>query len=307
MTGFGLNHNETTDENIKRLLNGQLDMIIGHCECHEADMHRSVHEIRKSCKRIRAILRLVRDEIGYSSYYRENVFCRDLGRKLSDIRSFNVLIETTRILQTDLSNTIPKTEIEPLLEEFLLRRDKLLEMTLLDENLLGNISKQVQEASTRIPDLDISHNDFRAFKGGLLRIYRQGKKYRDLARSHPTNHNFHDLRKRMKYLWYQMLILQPIFPAQLNAYAETLDKISENLGIYHDFAELHCFLERHPGIAKDPIHATLTEGCEFKKASILHRTWNAIETIYSGEPAEMVRRFNNYWNIYKNNSSAPNT
>ena len=306
VTEFELNHKETTPENINRLINRQLESILGHCETRQEDMHTSIHEIRKSCKRIRAILRLIRDEIGYSSYYRENVFYRDLGRKLSDIRSFNVLIETTRILQTDLSNTIPETEIEPLLEEFQLHRDKLLEMTLLDENLFGNISKQVQKAGKRIPDLVISHNDFRAFKGGLLRIYKQGKKYRDLARTQPSNHNLHDLRKRIKYLWYQMLILQPIFPAQLKAYAETLDKIGENLGNYHDFAELQTFLKDHADIIKDPVHTTLRESCEFKKASILNRTWNAIDTIYRDEPVEIAGRFNQYWTAYKNESGGPN-
>ena len=302
MPGFELNHSETTAENIKRLLNGQLDNIMVHCESDQDEVHKSVHEIRKSFKRIRAILRLVRDEIGYSSYYRENVFYRDLSRRLSDIRSYAVLIDTSRILQADLSNTIPQTEIEPLIDLVQVRRDKFLAMLQLDENIMGNISKEIQKARKRIPDLAIPHDDFRAFKGGLLRIYRQGMQYRDLAKMQPSYHNLHDLRKRMKYLWYQMLILQPIFPPMLKAYAETLDGIGENLGIYHDFDELQHFLERHREIINDPVHATLTEGCEIKMASFLKRTWNAIDTIYSEEPADIARRFTNYWKAYKNES-----
>jgi len=304
MAGFELYHKETTSENIQRLLNGQLDNILEHCEADPEHIHRSVHEIRKSFKRIRAILRLVRDEIGYSSYYRENTFYRDLSRKLSDIRSFNVLIDTTRKLQSELSNTIPEAGIAPLVESLQARRDTFIEMILLEENIMGHISNQLEKGKKRVPDLLIQHDDFRAFRGGLLRIYRQGMRYRDLARMEPSFHNLHDLRKRLKYLWYQMIILQPIFPSMLKAYSETLDIIGDNLGVYHDFAELQQFLELNSGILHDTYQAAMTEGCEFKMASILNRTWSYIDTIYSEEPAKITHRFTHYWQAYKNENSA---
>ncbi|MCK4751050.1 MAG: CHAD domain-containing protein, partial [Bacteroidales bacterium] len=80
MNGFSISKRETVKENIDRILLEQVDYILGHCEGEQEDMHKSIHEIRKSIKRIRAVLRLIREEIGYSTYYRENVFYRDISR-----------------------------------------------------------------------------------------------------------------------------------------------------------------------------------------------------------------------------------
>jgi CHAD domain-containing protein len=300
VSGFKLTPKETTAENFQRILAGELDNIISHCDSNPEKIHKSIHEIRKCIKKIRAILRLVRDEIGYSTYYRENAFYRDMGRSLSQIRSYNVLIETSRILQSDLSSSIPENKIEPLINSIQIRRDKFLEILFLQANFIVDISKQAVEAKKRIADYSVEHDDFRAFKGGLIRIYKQGMRYRDLARVQPSYHNLHDLRKRMKYLWYQMLILQPIFPSMLEAYAETLGSIGENLGIYHDFSELQLYLERNTGIIEDSINDTLAEGCEFKKISILNRTWNSIDAIYSEKPKAIADRFTNYWETYRN-------
>ena len=300
MPGFKLTPKETIAENFQRILAGELDNIVSHCDSDPEKIHKSIHEIRKCIKRTRAILRLVRDEIGYSTYYRENAFYRDIGRSLSQIRSYNILIETSRTLQSDLSSTITENEIEPLINSIQIKRDKYLEILFLQGNFLGDISKLAGEAKKRIVDYTVKHNDFRAFKGGIIRIYKQGMRYRDLARIEPSYHNLHDLRKRIKYLWYQMLILQPIFPSMLDAYTKTLDSIGENLGIYHDFSELQLYLERHTGVIKNLINATLTEACEFKKTTILDQTWNSIDTIYSEKPKAIARRFSKYWKSYRN-------
>jgi CHAD domain-containing protein len=173
-------------------------------------------------------------------------------------------------------------------------------MVMLEENILQQMAKELDKAKNRIPDLQIEHDDFRTFRGGFLRIYRQGKRYRDLAKTEPSFHNLHDLRKRMKYLWYQMIILQPIFPGMLKAYADALDKIGDRLGVYHDFAELQIFLSRHGEIIDSRYLAALTDACEFKMASILHRTWGAIDNIYSESPDEIAGRFSNYWQAFRN-------
>jgi hypothetical protein len=235
------------------------------------------------------------------------MFYRDLSRRLSDMRSYSVLIGTAKILKKDLSNTIPGPGIEPLMDFLMVRRDKYIDMLMLEEDIMNHISRELDRARRRIHDLSFKHDDFRTFRGGLLRIYKQGKRYRDLAKTAPSFHNLHDLRKRMKYLWYQMIILRPIFPEMLKAYADTLDNIGESLGIYHDFAELQIFLQNHPGILNDRYNAAMSEGCAFKMASILHRTWNAIDSIYSESPHEIAGRFSLYWQAYSKEFRAENT
>ena len=303
MSEFELKHNETVAENITRILTSQADNVKSHCKAGPDKRHEAIHEIRKSIKRIRAILRLVRGEIGYSTYYRENIFYRDLNRSLSDIRALNVLVASSRVLQSDLSDTLEESRFNPLIGSLQEKRDQMLDRLILKENLLHSILKQMDSAKRRIRKLPIEHNDFRAFDGGLTRIYKQGLLYRDLSQAQPVPENIHNLRKRIKYHWYHMQILQPISPSILKPYTETLDMIGENLGQYHDLAELQSHLELNPGILENHLQSTLTDGCEIKKTSILNRIWKDVEAVYSEKPGDLARRFARYWEIYQKNHS----
>ena len=49
---------------------------------------------RKRFKKVRAILRLVRDKIGEDVYKKKNICYRNAGRCLSDVRDSVVIIET---------------------------------------------------------------------------------------------------------------------------------------------------------------------------------------------------------------------
>ncbi len=58
-----------------------------------ADADDVVHDLRKRCKRVRALLRLVRDSLGEDVYKSENRVLRDAARGLSPVRDAVVLIE----------------------------------------------------------------------------------------------------------------------------------------------------------------------------------------------------------------------
>jgi len=46
--------------------------------------HKGVHEARKHLKKLRALIRLVRDELGHEQYKKRNNFFRDIGRHCKD-------------------------------------------------------------------------------------------------------------------------------------------------------------------------------------------------------------------------------
>jgi len=298
MEGFCISNTESVSKNIHRILLEQIQYILLQSEKGQEEVHKSIHETRKSMKRIRAVLRMIRDEIGYSSYYRENTFYRDLSRKLSEIRNFEVLSESIKKLQADLSNTIPP-EVFALLEEEL---DKQRNMVLRDEarlpQWLKEIAGKVEMARERIYDFPIRHNDFSVFEGGLFRIYRQGKRYLRTARNDPSPTHLHDLRKKMKYFWYQVEILHPIFPGPMKAYASILETIAEDLGVFHDLQVLQEFLDESNIIPEQKIFETLQEACLAKKSMLLYNIWPMAEIAFSEKPAAMVNRLESYWKVY---------
>jgi hypothetical protein len=67
--------------------------------CPKGDLNPAVHEARKDLKKLRAVLRLVRDDLGDAVYRSENVRFRDAGRMLSGARDAHVRVETLAALR----------------------------------------------------------------------------------------------------------------------------------------------------------------------------------------------------------------
>jgi CHAD domain-containing protein len=297
--GFRISEKESVKESIVRILTEQVDSILRHCHDEQENVHVSIHEIRKSIKRIRAVLRLVRDEIGYSTYFRENVFYRDLSRSISDLRTYNVLAITLEDIQKDLSPRIPEGSIKPLIESIKQDREALLAEVASNDRVFRDLSKSFMEGRSRIHTLPVQNNDFSAFSGGIRRMYRQARNYLEKSKSVADMHHLHDMRKRMKYLWYQVLVIKPVYPNQMKAMASSLESISEKLGVYHDLDVCSEFILDNDTGLETSIEETLLEACEFKKSSMLPGILKKSEAALSEEPKAFINRIGEYWKIYQ--------
>ena len=78
---------------MRRTTMAQFDRMIP-ALTHPEDVDMGIHLARKSMKRVRGLIRLVRDEIGYDVYRNENVVLRDVARHLAPARDGYILVET---------------------------------------------------------------------------------------------------------------------------------------------------------------------------------------------------------------------
>jgi hypothetical protein len=102
----------------------------------------------------------------------------------------------------------------------------------------------------------------------------------------------------MKYFWYQIDVLQPIFPGPMGAYSSTLESIAENLGVYHDLEVLQDFLDGSKIIPDARVNEALREACMARKSMLLHNIWPLAGIAYSEKPRAMVDRLASYWKVY---------
>lgn len=73
---YQLESTEKLSTGLKRIVREQIDDAIHQLTDLPDGQAEAVHDVRKRFKKIRAVLRLVRDEIGSDVYKRENVFYR---------------------------------------------------------------------------------------------------------------------------------------------------------------------------------------------------------------------------------------
>src|SRR5919201_4778965 len=93
---------EAMPDGLRRIARGRIDHAVDELRGEtDSSAEEAVHEARKDMKKLRAVLRLARDELGDEVYRRENECFRDAGRRLSGVRDADVMLETLRGLKGD--------------------------------------------------------------------------------------------------------------------------------------------------------------------------------------------------------------
>jgi len=163
-----------------------------------------VHGVRKRIKRIRAILRLVRDGIDCDDYRREQAWLRERGRRLSQARDAEVLVEThRRLCKSAAGKAHSRSHDDDVLQALERFRDETHAASepggLLREAAADLQGKAVewQRTPLRIADPLVIEA---ALEPSLKRYARALRR----AERSGTATKFHTLRKRVKDVTYQM-------------------------------------------------------------------------------------------------------
>jgi CHAD domain-containing protein len=303
--GYRLEAAEPIPEGIRRIMLELIDETTANLGDAEADQDKAVHSARKKLKRIRAVLRLVRDEIGEARYQAENICFRDAARRLAGARDSFVMVETVDDLADRYAAELAPDAFDPTRAQLMARyqavRRQLLEKGDAVEKVLGTLG----QARLRLRDLPVDGDDFDVFAGGLRRVYRRGRRRMALAYAVGDDPElFHDWRKRVKYLWHQSEILGPAWPSQLEQQAEALHTLSGYLGEDHDLAELNRVirLESHRFIGDFSLPILLR---------LIERRRDALQALarplgrrlYVEKPGAFVARMEGYWRIWEDESA----
>lgn len=235
---YQLEQGERCDDGIRRILTEQVDAGIALLTEPTDNRDKAIHDARKGLKRIRAALRLIRDELGDEIYQRENRCYRDVGRMLADLRDSAVLVETLDMLVARFQMDLPEGAFAAIRARLVERQFAIRHAMLYEGTAAEEAAVMLVEARARIPELPIAHSDFQAYAGGMLRVYGRGRRRMALAYMMSDPERFHDWRKRVKYLWHHLEILYPMSPWRNDVEIRELRKIARLLGDAHDMVVL---------------------------------------------------------------------
>jgi len=293
---FCLEAGEPISDGITRILNEQVDLIVDYLTNSEIERDIGVHESRKICKRIRATLRLVRDEIGKPLYRQENIRFRDIARQLAAARDSWVLLTCLDELTAEHADPLPTGRFNAFRQFLLDQYETTLARERADDALIPGILGDLEDTAAQIAQLPIHTEGFGVLTGGLKRVYSRGRLAMKSAYAQPTPEHFHDWRKRVKYLWHQVEILTPTRPEVLTLFGEEIHTLSDYLGDDHDVFVLRDRALRHPEAF--PTEADLETLLDFidKKRRVLETQAHALgDLIYDETPRVFTRRLKAYW------------
>ncbi len=229
---YQLERDETPAAGARRIAREQLGKALGELEkISGAHAGSAVHGTRKHIKKVRALLRLICDEIGEEIFEEENHRLRDVARSLSGARDAQVQLN----LLTKLRDRAEQPKRAFRRTGAALRREIAAASTDLSAEQTAATAILLQMAD-RIEGWPLDRLDLENLCGALKRFYRRGRKGLRCAEVAPTPENFHAWRKRVKDIWYQARLLQSLNPVVLCALAEGADCLGIYLGDLHDLA-----------------------------------------------------------------------
>jgi CHAD domain-containing protein len=211
---FALLPGERPAEGLRRIALGQVDLVL---ELLEGEIDRmaaarTVHETRKALKRLRALVRLIKDELPEGEFERENVTLRNAGRRLAGARDGEVMVSTLeRLLKRHPRKLGRRGSLATLHDRLAAERDRAAVSALLgDSSARRELIGEVRALRSRVLQWRLADRPGMAVaEPGVRRIYGQGRRrYRRAARAGgDRTRAMHEWRKRVKDLRYAAEIL----------------------------------------------------------------------------------------------------
>lgn len=302
---YSFQQEESISENVRRVYNELLDQCIYELTHSYGRSHSAIHETRKHFKKMRALFRLVREEIGEDTYKAYNTFFRDEGRKISDLRDVNVLIETLDELKKTYQEELSEDVFTGIRAKLLRKKHALSKRLLYRRKVLQKIFARLEEAEVYLPPMHLQNEDFSAFRSSLTRVYKRAGKGLIAAYTERSVEAFHNWRKRVKYLRYQVDLLSPAWQTVLSLQEKELHNLSDLLGDHHDLSVLEEEILS--------IKINNTEALEVLLGMISQRKSTMEEEsrplgikLFAEKPENFANRLESYWNTWKKDRQEEN-
>jgi CHAD domain-containing protein len=288
---------EPLPEALRRIALGQLEIAIellgGESGDGRALDKEAIHDTRKALKRLRALVRLLRRELGEQQYKREHAILRDAARRLAGARDAEVMVGTLdALLQRHPRELGRRRQLLELRKRLVAERVAVERATIGDRAMRGEVLRELSGLRERARQWDLPERPgIVLVERDLLRIYRDGReRKRRVARGKGGDaRDAHAWRKRVKDLRYAAEILgrRPL--------AHRADKLAELLGEEHDLAVLAGLLPapgRAPFKGKRGRRArkTLLAQIARRRRSLRKRALREGERVYGRKPKKFVRR-----------------
>ena len=280
---YRLKVDEPLPDGIARVARGRIDNALDELRGKTGSTpEEAVHEARKDMKKLRALLRLARGELGESTFGRENACYRDAAGELAGTRDTDVMLETLDGLE--LPDGLG-SELRTAIQAGRAPADGDGRAA-----AAGRAAAMLTEARMRVDDWPLQRESFDAVCEGLERTYRRGRRNLREARAEPSVEALHEWRKRVKELWYHHTLLRELWPPVMAATGDEAHALADRLGDDHDLAVLAEWVGENTDAGPE-----LLEEVERRREALQAGAFELGARLYAEKPSAYVRRLRRLW------------
>jgi len=291
---YSISYKLSVQDSIQKIANELIKESISECRSKQLTNDDIIHSVRKKCKRIRGLLRIVRPNIG-NLYRNENQFYRDLAHNLSDARDRRVIIETLEKLGSLTKN---KSHFD-MFQDIIQKKE--------ESNRLFNISKLVKEFELTIADSlkgiknwQLEEKKFNSLKGGLGKTYRRGKNAMINTFQNPTTENYHEWRKRVKYHYFHLEFLIPVWENIISEHCNEVHRLSEMLGYDHDLCILKELINSDPKLIENSrARRIISDTIDVEQIDLRIKIKLLGKKVFAEKARQLLKRLEQYWDVWE--------
>jgi len=260
----------------------------------DLDPDEAAHDARKRTKKLRALLRLTRPELGNTVYRRENAALRDAARLLSPVRDAWVLIEALDDLVTPPDENLSPEAVQGF-RALLTAEHRKLQTGMEEHGALAEATAAYEAVLARVSGWPLKDHGWSSLDLGVDAVFRGGRQAMTRADTKGRAEDFHEWRKQVKYLRHQFGLLREVWPEMLDAMEGTADELGERLGADHDLAVLRERVESEPSLAP-VVRRALTGRIDNRRKEHQKNALVLGARLYAEKPAALRQRLGRLWN-----------
>ncbi len=225
--------NESTAEGAARIASSLLDAIAERLADGQLLSDIDIHEIRKTCKRLRALLRLLRPNLTAHEFQENDRKTRRLAIRLGPARDQAVMLATIDRLTQHYAAMLASDVFGPS-REWLLQQQNSSEVHVAAHTLRSSL----EDLRTSIIALDLQSVSNKTLLAGVVECYRLARKALRQVEQQPDNDAVHALRRHTKHLFNQLTMIADLDSAGIVALIDLSHSVEEALGQVHDLSVL---------------------------------------------------------------------
>jgi CHAD domain-containing protein len=280
---FRLKLREPLPKGLKRVFCEQIDCALHMCQHPAKERGVTVHEVRKHLKKLRAAMRLAIGAVGKNCHAEEDRCVRKIGRLVSDLRDAQVRLQTFIQLRDKAAKKTGRRLFPRTQELLLLERDSF---SAAFAGWQSQAIPQLQDVKARLTKWPLDGLDWKQICGAVCKIYRRGQRALATTIDDPDPEHFHSWRKRVKDVWYQLRIVQPLNRTVLEEMAHDVDILGELLGTEHDLDFLWARLKKECGDQRLAAELTQLQKLITKRCKRLRRDALELGRRFYAEPSK---------------------
>ena len=241
-----------------------------------------VHRVRQRLKRVRTLLRVIEPGLGErAAAARESL--NAVARMLAGARDADVAAASAR----GLAAATPRaTELG--LDRVVEALDREAALAHREKTPIGEVGRRLGRLIADVAALGTEPFDGRKLlEDALERVYRQGRKSMERARSSLATPDLHRWRKKVKDLWHLLRLARKRLSQKGRKTAPMLERLGDLLGLDHDHAMLAEKLALSP--TGDPALMSQLSLIADKRRELEAEAFELGERIY-GEPTRAFAR-----------------